>query len=331
MATKPIDTYELIEALKDCSSNSFESLKKYSKEQLHETENLLHEAVKYAPLSAIKYLVEEMDVPLFHMTPPRNIVNVGHSEDELAIIQIKNRSTRFKDSGELYTYLMDNMSKKNSNWASLDTPTSSTLDAIVDDNNLNNNQKKDLIIKALEVGADINKNHDIGYPSTVLGRALLHKNSDLAKFLIDAGANPDLPEPAIKNVSSPTSLGFDSTGEIRGYVYHIKNPTPTDSQLAMKGLLKDVEANNIQEIQRHLELPEFRRLTVGGKNLYEMAKETIGNISNEMQDLLKYNVAPKIEKLKETLSTELSTDKLFSFRDKFLNSPSQENKTRNML
>ncbi len=319
MKIQPINTSELIEALKNCSAHSFSPLEKYSKEQLHATENLLHEAVRYAPLVAIKYLVEQQEVPLFHMAPKSS---TAQQEDAFAIMLITQRSGKFhrmgeqSDSAEVYSFLLDQMHKKNPTWASLDAPTSSILDAIVDDHQLNNNQKKDLIIKSLEAGAHINKNHSVGYPSTVLGRALFHKNTDLAKFLIDAGANPDLPEPAIKDVSSPTSIGFDSTGEVRSYVYQINHPTPTDTHTALIGLLKYIANNDVHEIQRHLEKPEFRRLTIDGKNLYQMAQESIPNISPEMQNLLKYNVAPQIQKNQDLFSlhsTGSIKDKL-SFR-----------------
>ena len=287
MNNKQISKEDLVESFKGGSIND---LDKYSDKQLHEQEDLLHLAVKYAPLSIIKYLLEVKKIPLFHSVDDDN---------DFAFNNIKNRNIKYKDSAEVYSLLLEKMHEKNPSWAIDDSPTKSLLDSVVNDNYITTNQKKDIIANLLEAKANINKNHKEGAPSTVLGRALWKKDDDLARFLIDAGANPDLPEFSI----GKTSLAFDSTSTTINYVEQMRNPTPTDSKIAMDGLLKCIEKNNVSEIKRHLERPEFRRLLVEGKNLYETAKESIFSMTEEMHDLLKYNVAPKINKIIENSPT----------------------------
>lgn len=297
MNNTQISREHLVESFK---GGSISDLDKYSDKQLHEQENLLHLAVQYAPLSIVKHLVENKQIPLFHSVDDDN---------DFAFNNIKNRSIKYKDSADVYSLLLEKMNEKNPSWAIDDSPTKSSLDSVVDDYRITTNQKKDIIASLLEAKANINKNHKEDSPSTVLGRALWKKDDSLARFLIDAGANPDLPEFFI----GKTSLAFDSTSKTINYVEQMRNPTPTDSKTAMDGLLKRIEKNNVLEIKRHLERPEFRRLLVEGKNLYETAKESISSMTDEMRDLLKYNVAPKINKIIE----DSPADKILSMREIF--------------
>lgn len=242
MTNTQISKNELIEVFKGGSTFMLEQ---YTDKELQDQENLLQLAVQYAPLSVIKYLIEEKKVPLFHST--------GDNID-FAINNVKNRSSRDEDYTEVYSLLLKNMNGKNPQWAINEKLTKSSLDSVVDNNSLTINQKKDIITSLLSSGADINKTHDAGYPSTVLGRCLLIKNDDFAKFLIDAGAKPDLSELSI----GKTSLDFDSTFTTKKYVEQMKNPIQIDKKIAMTGLVKNIEENNTSEIKKHLKRPEFR-------------------------------------------------------------------------
>lgn len=301
--------YDLIEDLKSGKSAFY----KYTNEQLIEQSDLMHLAVKNASLPLIKYLVEERGVSLFNQ--------VGEYQ-KLPFSCIKDRSKSLSGSSEeVSLYLLNKMKETNPSWAIQDSKNYSTLDSVIDNFNLTNNQKKEIIVQLLESGADINKSNEKGYPSTALGRALYLKNDEIAKFLIDVGANPYLLEPTI----GKPALAFDSTGETKNYVSQMQNPITIDKESAMAGLLKEIENNNISEIKRHLDRPEFRQLKVNGKNLYETAQQFIPSISEEMNELLKNNMIPTINRFSE----EQPLNRILSIRNKSIESTNSNNLNSN--
>ncbi len=253
------------------------------KSQLGFQNNVLHLAAQYGSLDMVKYLVEELKVPLFE----------EDNNGKVPFQQIQYRSTTANndDAPKVYEYFIGKMKEANElfskNWEGY-----SLMDSVIDDINLSVADKKKFILELVQAGADINALDTQGrFPYSPLTRALNSQQNELSKFLIDIGANPELSP--TNNLVKPLDICYSRYNqEMSSYIHHHLHPTPMDRDVAVKGLLYAIQENDIAFLEKHFQLPQYRQLTQDGKNLLELAQEKIKDISPEMTKLLEANVVP---------------------------------------